>query len=362
MRKTLLALLGVVAVFFGVVAPVTQAYATTPTPATVTYSINVATPDILAATQTAGLHLRLVTSNNSTAQASPCSLVVTGPNSKTTVFKTFGPFTLYTIQTQDVLVGTHMQPGTYYYTASCNDPTKTVTKATGSFVIPAPAPTWTTGTWDPSNGMYGASDLPCADGGLFVLTGNGITDGQVQVSGIWVNMTEKGGGAWQYDYTGALSNDSLVNYRYQGTTANAVFTLSHCNTGSQVSTPPSTPPSVPPTSASASPSSPASSASAPASSASAPVSSASAPASSSSSASSPVSSASHSATSSSSHSASPAVSVTTSNNGGLSAAAPHTGGGGSSSINTIVARGLVAVGLALIGGVVYWSLRRRYAQ
>ncbi len=87
--------------------------------------------------------------------------------------------------------------------------------------------TWTYGSWDQK---HGADKLPCATGGHWVLTGQGITAAQVKVGGKWVAMTQNGQGSWSYTSTGTVTSTTVLEYRYQGDPKNSVFTLSSCTT------------------------------------------------------------------------------------------------------------------------------------
>ena len=93
------------------------------------------------------------------------------------------------------------------------------------------APSWTTGTWNHKNG---AENLPCSSQVHWVLHGKGISAAQVKVgSGDWANMAQNGEGSFGYTYPGAVTTNTVVQYRYSGVpTTKVVFTLSDCSTAS----------------------------------------------------------------------------------------------------------------------------------
>ena len=98
-----------------------------------------------------------------------------------------------------------------------------------------PSDDWTYGTWS----KHGADNLPCLKGSHWVLPSRDAGPAQFRVDGgPWTPMTQNGKGSWAIDYSGAITATSVVEYRYQGTSAKAVFiTLSHCNGDSSTPTP-----------------------------------------------------------------------------------------------------------------------------
>jgi hypothetical protein len=85
----------------------------------------------------------------------------------------------------------------------------------------------TTITWT----GQGSENLPCEDGGHWVLTGQGITSATLTVNGVTYTMVQSGGGSWSADSTGALGAGTTASATYEGTVENGnpQLVLSHCN-------------------------------------------------------------------------------------------------------------------------------------
>lgn len=74
----------------------------------------------------------------------------------------------------------------------------------------------------------GSENLPCAEGGHWVLTGKGITSATISLGG---SMYQNGLGSFAYDSVGSISAFDIgqVSATYEGSAKNPQFVLSHCN-------------------------------------------------------------------------------------------------------------------------------------
>jgi hypothetical protein len=79
----------------------------------------------------------------------------------------------------------------------------------------------------------GSENLPCSDGGHWVLTGKGITSATATIGGVTYTMVQNGAGSFAVDSTGSISGSTVASATYNGTVANGnpQFVLSHCNGG-----------------------------------------------------------------------------------------------------------------------------------
>lgn len=77
----------------------------------------------------------------------------------------------------------------------------------------------------------GGENLPCSDGGHWVLTGKGITSATMVVNGVSYTMSQNGNGSWAADSSGALGAGTMASATYEGTPKNPQFVLSHCAAG-----------------------------------------------------------------------------------------------------------------------------------
>jgi hypothetical protein len=89
-------------------------------------------------------------------------------------------------------------------------------------------------TWDGVSGN-GADNLPCADGGFWVLSpGADVGTATLTVNGVVVgNMVQAGGGdsAYQLESSGALDENSTASVSWTGSSTAAFLKLSHCAEG-----------------------------------------------------------------------------------------------------------------------------------
>jgi hypothetical protein len=81
----------------------------------------------------------------------------------------------------------------------------------------------------------GGDNLPCADGGHWVLTGKGITNATINFGGSDLPMYQNGEGSWAFDSVGPISASMIgsVSSTFERTltTGNPQFVLSHCSDG-----------------------------------------------------------------------------------------------------------------------------------
>jgi hypothetical protein len=79
----------------------------------------------------------------------------------------------------------------------------------------------------------GSDNLPCAEGGHWVLTGKGITSATATIGGVTYTMVQSGRGSFSVDSDGSISAGTAASASYEGTVANGnpQFVLSHCTAG-----------------------------------------------------------------------------------------------------------------------------------
>jgi hypothetical protein len=77
----------------------------------------------------------------------------------------------------------------------------------------------------------GSENLPCSDGGHWVLTGKGITSATARINGVDYVMVQHGQGSWSADSVGRLGSSPNARVTYEGSARNPQFVLSHCNDG-----------------------------------------------------------------------------------------------------------------------------------
>jgi hypothetical protein len=79
----------------------------------------------------------------------------------------------------------------------------------------------------------GGENLPCANGGHWVLTGKGITSATMTVANRTYVMTQNGNGSFAADSDKPISASTVASATYEGTVANGnpQFVLSHCTDG-----------------------------------------------------------------------------------------------------------------------------------
>jgi hypothetical protein len=81
----------------------------------------------------------------------------------------------------------------------------------------------------------GGDNLPCADGGHWVLTGKGITYATISFGGSDLPMYHNANGSWAFDSVGPISAGMIgtvsTTFERTLTTGNPQFVLSHCNAG-----------------------------------------------------------------------------------------------------------------------------------
>ena len=79
----------------------------------------------------------------------------------------------------------------------------------------------------------GGDNLPCAEGGHWVLTGRGITSATISFAN--QPMYQNGNGSWAFDSVGPITADMIgqvfATFNRTATTGNPQFVLSHCNAG-----------------------------------------------------------------------------------------------------------------------------------
>lgn len=79
----------------------------------------------------------------------------------------------------------------------------------------------------------GGDNLPCAEGGHWVLTGKGITSATISFAN--QPMYQNGNGSWAFDSVGPITADMIghvsATFSRTATTGNPQFVLSHCNGG-----------------------------------------------------------------------------------------------------------------------------------
>ncbi len=77
----------------------------------------------------------------------------------------------------------------------------------------------------------GSENLPCSDGGHWVLTGKGVTSATATIGGRTYTMLQNGGGSWAVDSFGSITSGTIASVVFAGTPNNPQFVLSHCNAG-----------------------------------------------------------------------------------------------------------------------------------